>query len=135
MPNVKIEFPELNRVLGSLEKLGPELKRAVAARMNQWGEETMAQSKQRVPVDTGALRSSGHVVAPDPNAQVLQMTLGYGGAAVDYALVVHENLEARHPVGEAKYLERPVMERLGTLDRDLASALEEAARNAGLMGF
>jgi hypothetical protein len=30
--------------------------------------------------------------------------LGAGGAASEYALVQHENLEFRHTVGEAKYL-------------------------------
>jgi len=33
-----------------------------------------------------------------------KVTVGY---ATDYAVYVHENLEAYHPVGEAKFLEKP----------------------------
>lgn len=32
------------------------------------------------------------------------------GYTTHYALVVHENLSARHPVGQAKYLEQPARE-------------------------
>jgi len=74
------------------------------------GEEMMAESKERVPIDTGNLKNSGHVTQPDANAREIEVTLGYGGPAVDYALTVHEDLDAFHTVGEAKYLESVVRE-------------------------
>ena len=56
-----------------------------------------------VPVDTGALRSSGQVVGPDTQGKV---EIRYGGAAAPYAVRQHEELNYRHDVGEARYLTR-----------------------------
>ncbi len=78
----------------------------------------MASSEGLVPVDTSALRSSGYVQQPIRAGKTITVFLGYGGPAAKinsktgestdgYALIVHENLEAFHPVGTAKYLEMP----------------------------
>lgn len=73
-------------------------------------EAIMAVSKQIVPVDTGALRSSGFVAQPTQSGNTHQIDMGYGGAASDYAVIVHERLDTHHPVGQAKYLEQPLRE-------------------------
>lgn len=73
----------------------------------------MAESKRRVPVDTGVLRASGYVNPPVAGfglggggvAGTVRVELGYGGPAEDYAVIVHEDLDAFHRVGEAKFLE------------------------------
>ena len=78
----------------------------------------MAESQGLVPVDTSALRSSGYVGEPSIEGNEVQVVLGYGGPAAkinpkthestdSYALYVHENLDAFHKVGTAKYLEMP----------------------------
>ncbi len=78
----------------------------------------MAASQGLVPVDTTALRSSGYVTEPEIAGGRVTVLIGYGGPAAKinsktgestdgYALIVHENLEAFHPVGTAKYLEQP----------------------------
>jgi hypothetical protein len=36
--------------------------------------------------------------------------LGFGGPSAPYAVIVHENLNVRHQVGQAKFLERPLNE-------------------------
>ena len=38
------------------------------------------------------------------------VALTFGGPAVDYAGLVHEDLDAIHPVGQAKFLESTLME-------------------------
>ena len=38
------------------------------------------------------------------------MTIEVGGPAAPYAVVVHEDLEAFHPTGQAKYLESTIMQ-------------------------
>jgi len=73
-------------------------------------EEMMTESKQRVPVDTGALKNSGHVEKPQDTGENISVALGYGGPSAEYALTVHEDLDALHKVGEAKYLESVVRE-------------------------
>lgn len=70
----------------------------------------MTESKRRVPVDTGVLRASGHVQDPVRKGQNISVTLAYGGAAETYAIIVHEDLEAHHRVGQAKYLESVLKE-------------------------
>jgi hypothetical protein len=62
----------------------------------------MTESKRRCPVDTGRLRASGHVADPERHGRNISVELSYG---TDYAVYVHENLEAHHPVGQAKFLE------------------------------
>lgn len=47
------------------------------------------------------------------------------GFTQDYAIYVHENLEAAHPVGEAKYLEKPARR----LSKTLGSLVQNAVRN------
>lgn len=83
----------------------------------------MTASKKLVPVDTGALRSTGHTQKPDVVGNTVTVTLGYGGVAgakskgkkgklasrdVGYAVIVHEDTQMFHKVGQAKYLEVPL---------------------------
>lgn len=71
----------------------------------------MTEAKQRTPVDTGALRASGHVDAPrQESSEVFAIDLAFGGPAAPYAAIVHEDPDAHHPVGQWKYLESVVLE-------------------------
>lgn len=117
---------------------GAAARRAASGALLEVAEtRIMGPSKRLVPVDTGALRSSGHVQPPVEAGPVVTVTLGYGGPAgatvkgayVGYAIYVHENLTARHPVGQAKYLEQPLLEALPDLPAAIAAAL--AARFGG----
>lgn len=66
------------------------------------------ESKKIVPVDQGTLKRSGEVEAPKVDATGIEIAITYGGAASEYALIVHEDMNARHKDGEtAKYLEIP----------------------------
>ena len=69
------------------------------------GQIEMTESKRRTPVATGVLRASGFVNNPVRSGRNISVTLGFGGAAEKYAVIVHEDLDAFHPVGQAKYLE------------------------------
>ena len=82
------------------------------------GEQIMARSKDEfVPVDTGALKSTGHVEKPVVLGTEVSVELGYGGPTgvatadgkdyVGYALYVHEGTS--HMEGRF-FLERPAME-------------------------
>ena len=57
--------------------------------------------------------------------------MGYGGSAAPYALVVHENLFAYHPHGQAKYLEAPVNQRARYIGDRLTEALQKVVRKIG----
>lgn len=84
-------------------------------------EDIMGKSRQLAPVDRGNLRGSGVVMPPDVAGPVVQVELGYGGAASEYALVQHERLDFRHTVGQAKFLEQPVNEAGNGLEGRLAA--------------
>jgi len=83
-----------------------------------------------VPVDTGALRASGFVTPPVITGQGVEVTLGFGGPSAPYAVVVHEDLTKRHPVGQAKYLELPLKARLAGMPAVLAMRVNDVTRQA-----
>jgi hypothetical protein len=67
------------------------------------------ESKEIVPVDLGTLKDSGQVEKPVITATDISVEITYGGAASQYALIVHEDPNARHKDGQTyKYLEIPV---------------------------
>jgi hypothetical protein len=83
-------------------------------------EHIMAESKNRVPFDTGTLSGSGRVFPTEVRRGRVSVELGYGGAASAYALAVHEHPSEHSPRSWSgtvnfsksgpKFLERPVME-------------------------
>lgn len=113
-------FPEMMRKLDAIAKQFPgEAGNALRAE----GELEMTEAKQRTPLETGALQASGHVTGPEPDGKDQVVRLGFGGPAgsgnhggetnekdVGYAVWVHENEDALHPRGQAKYLESVLLE-------------------------
>jgi hypothetical protein len=55
------------------------------------------EAVRRCPIDTGALRKSARVK--------IRGNTGSINFGMSYAIYVHERLDLRHPVGEAKFLE------------------------------
>jgi hypothetical protein len=140
---ISFESPDLKAVIERLEHVPAGMERTFAQELNGWGEETMTLAKELTPVDTGALRASGVVLHAEPDR--LELTLGFGGPAgygnhggesnardVGYALFVHENLAAHHPVGIAKFLELAVIEELPKANSALSRAVDEVFEGLGL---
>ena len=105
-------------VLEGIEELQKALKegkeqspRAIAQAIWEESNLIFAKSQVLVPVDTGVLRGSGGVSAPQQGPQGMFVDIFYGGPAAPYALYVHEIIENYHkPPTQAKYLEQPLME-------------------------
>ena len=70
----------------------------------------MTEAKRRTPVRTGVLKGSGHVTGPIWHGRDVTVELKFGGPAAPYAVAVHEGVDVFHKNGEAKFLERPLME-------------------------
>ena len=68
------------------------------------------ESMRRTPVDEGTLKASHHVTAPETKGGVTSVHIRVGGAAAPYAVYVHEDLEANHTTGQAKFLESTLKE-------------------------
>lgn len=85
------------------------------AAVTQSGENILAESQLEVPVDTEALKESGRLEIKKRKygftADITYGTVGINPKSKKstnvYALEVHENLEAHHTIGKAKYLEDP----------------------------
>ena len=82
----------------------------VGVALYQEAEIEMTEAKRRTPVLTGVLRASGHVRPPVREGETVSVTLAFGGPAAPYAVYVHENLEAWHKTGQAKFLESVLLE-------------------------
>lgn len=110
-----------------LKLLGSAAVKAAAKSLYRSAGQVMTLSKdQYVPVKTGALRGSGDVALPEIEGNNVLVQLGYGGPAIDYAVVVHENLQAYHkPPTQAKYLETPLTQAIPQINQNLADDLNE----------
>lgn len=125
MPNFSIAFPKLSETVAKMARLTGLGSQQMAAEAFAQAEQVMTRAKELCPVDTGALRSTGHVDPPERKGQDFEIVLGFGGPAVPYAEEVHENLEARHNEGQqAKFLETPLNEALPEITRAMELAFK-----------
>ncbi len=111
MVEMNIEIKGLDEVMRKLGKAGAGAQRELAAALYEEAQGIRTESLPEVPVDTGTLRGSGTVTDPEIKGKSVLVQMGYGGAASEYAMKVHEDLKAYHKVGKAKYLEDPVNRR------------------------
>lgn len=118
---------------------------AMSRGMYEFAEQVMTRAKELCPVDTGALKSTGHVQQPEVRGTEIRVTLGFGGVAgkgfvkstkgsswvtgrgsakVGYATYVHEDLKARHVNGQAKFLESPLLEAMKQFDSKVMGSVQ-----------
>jgi hypothetical protein len=108
--DITLKIDGLDQLQRRLTELAQGLGAEVGNALRAEAEIEMTEAKRRTPVLTGALRGSGHVTGPTFRGRDITVELKFGGPAAPYAVAVHENLEAFHKNGEAKFLERPLME-------------------------
>lgn len=102
-----------------IENLTFTIPKAVRQFMRMEGEEAKADSMKNTPIEYGALRGSHEVIGPNADGRDIEVEITVGGPSAEYAIYVHEDLEANHPRGgEAKFLENAVARRqVGLLQR------------------
>ena len=91
-------------------KVKAGLRKELGRALRQETEIDSTEVKRRTPVDTGELRGSVHVVGPIVERRRIYTMIVAGGPAAPYARIVHEDLDAFHKVGQAKYLESVILE-------------------------
>lgn len=106
-----------------LTELGQNAVKRSGAALYTEAQLIMTAAKRDVPVDTGALRSSGHVDQPAVTGDAVNVQLGFGGTGAQYALYVHENLSAKHKSGKAKFLESNLQAAAGELTAKVAARI------------
>jgi len=120
MVEIRIERPiEIVERLNNLLVEYPEqVKNAVWEEL----EIVMSESKKLCPVDTGALRGSGHVPEPEATDGNIRATIGYSQG---YAYWVHELIDNYHePPTQAKYLEDPLVQALPAITERIIERVE-----------
>jgi hypothetical protein len=83
------------------------LKDRVATALRAEMEIEAVECKARTPVKTGALRDSIRVTDPVILSDRVRVSIV---TDIPYAVYVHEDLEAHHPVGQAKFIESVLFE-------------------------
>lgn len=133
MADTIVELKNLGKLVSTIERKFGALTGDPAGRaLRSVGEVYMTESKRRTPVDTGVLRSSGHVVGPEKHGDYFMVRLVFGGPAAPYAFEVHENLSAHHDDGQAKYLESVIVEHKPTFRQEVATMMIGGARTYGV---
>lgn len=128
---MKVIFPDLDRIQKALAESGPAGAKVAAMALRGEAQEAFAVSQDEVPVDTGALKKSGRV-RPETGVfsrgDEVYVELTYGGTATEYSIYVHENLQAHHPHGKAKYLEDPMTRQVNGISGRIADKVERATK-------
>lgn len=135
-PKLTVDVKGLKETQTVLKRLGSAGPILGGGALFREGERIMGDSKENyVPVDSGNLRSTGHVELPKISGGKVTVELGYGGPAAPYALTVHENQRAGKTggisphgkpyktwakVGTWKYLETPFKKAVSGMDRRIA---------------
>lgn len=138
------EIKGLEALEKKLRKLGEVGVQEVKRTLYTEAEAIMTKSKALVPVVTGALRGSGFVELPKTSGSTLSVTMGYGGPAAKYALIVHENPRAGKTkgvspsgkkykryskVGQWKYLEQPFNQEAKKISRRVAVNVNKVVKS------
>lgn len=121
-------FNGADKTLAGLKKLREQFPDKFAAALYQEAQLEAKECKRVCPVDTGALRASIHVEGPFREGRRVWCTIVAGGPAEPYALIVHEDLDAYHANGEAKFIERPLAESAPYMPARIAARIELNAK-------
>lgn len=108
-------FTGAKAMVARLEAIARKIPNEAGKRLFQQGLVIEGQAIRLTPVEFGALNSSSETARPVISGGNVSVTISFGGPSAPYAAAVHENLSARHRVGQAKYLEQPVLEAMPTL--------------------
>jgi hypothetical protein len=119
---LKIEFEATRQ---KLQEIRGDVPRAAGNALTKFADTEILEMEAIVPVDTGELRDSNFVDPPEQDGNTIRVRLGFD---TEYATAVHEDLEAFHPHGQAKYVSQPLNESRNyfpdRVGRDLKSELD-----------
>jgi len=108
----------------TFEKILKAVPHEVSEALYQEAEIERKESMRRTPVDTGALRASHETSRPEMGWEGWEVTISVGGPAAPYAVYVHEDMEAFHHVGQAKFLESTIKESAPHMAKRVANRID-----------
>jgi len=114
-----------------LEVYQKNMTNGVADALRKSGGEVIRVAEPKTPIETGELRRRAFNEGPLKSGKNHVQVVGYEKHAGEwdknraYAVPVHENMQAKHPTGEAKFLEHAVEEVSGDLLAYMAKELKK----------
>lgn len=78
----------------------------------------------RTPVRSGLLKTTVRRVGPSIEKNRISASVTVGGATAFYAFFVHEDLDAIHLIGQAKFLESVLIESRNKMAKRIAKRVE-----------
>ena len=118
---------DIKHLIQDLERIKGRFNPIIEEVMNETMERVYAESQVLVPVNTGALKGSGRIVRTGRwrSDGTPEIAVVYGNEIVNYAVKVHEDLDAYHESPtQAKYLEIPLVNNANFLVSQLRSRLQ-----------
>ena len=110
------------KVLANLKRSKSITAAGVERGLKQGGLFLQRESQKIVPVDTSNLKNGAFTRNTGGRGFDADVVVGY---VADYAVYVHEDLQAKHKPGkQAKYLEQPAREKKG----EIIKIIKEEAR-------
>ena len=107
----------LDEVLKNLNREIKEIEGATLSGLWDAGLQIQRVSQSRTPVDTGNLKGSAYTRRTSDDG----VEIGY---TANYAIYVHENMEAAHTNGQAKFLESALRDN----QRNIIKIIERRAK-------
>ena len=118
-----------------MTKMADKMPEAAGQALYEEASRIFIEAQLLTPIDTGALRGSGHVTQPVVENKVTKVSIRYGGAAAPNALYVHERIDApsgnpvyHRPPTQAKFLSTPIERALPTLGANLLKRISHILR-------
>lgn len=123
MPRAGITW-DVKQAVADLKKAARNCKKEFGAAQMAETEIEAKEARRQTPVDEGTLRGTVHAEGPIWEGDTCVTEVVAGGPAADYAIIVHEDLDAYHAVGNAKYIERPLMESMPFMAKRIAARID-----------
>lgn len=113
-----------DELIRKLQQIAKDAPQEFGRALYQEALVSQKEAMQRCPVDTGALRASHETSQPNISGGEISVSISAGGPSAPYAQAVHYDLQAHHPVGEALWLERTIVESIPFLPQRLADRID-----------
>jgi len=125
MTTISMDIKGINKIQSQMKRYGEIAEAALTKSLKEEANGILIQSKELVPVATGALRDSGKVTGPIGNV----ISIKFGGGNVNYAAAVHEIIDAWHTNGMAKFLEIPARKAISGMSKRIAKDIKIATKS------
>lgn len=121
----KWKFTNIRQLEKEFTKKVNDIKTASSEGLLDAGKCLLDLSQPLVPVDTGRLKDSGRVISEDKDTVYVTYEAFNPENGYEYAPIQHEALDFHHNIGQAKYLEEPLMTNIDLLVEITAGKIRE----------